>query len=235
MLAVFEADPKVPPGSRATPTKGLVDEETYDPKVSSWTVKIWWGKAGEIAEGRVDDASGVVTEAWTGPQVAWKMGRGYKGAFGGDKINDPWIWGAFCLVFLIGLADFRRPLSLRNLDLLMLLSPTASLWYFNHGNIFTAVPFFYPALAWVVVRGVWIGITGRGSPDASGVVGLDPDRRDRVSHRIPRRAQLAGLERDRRRLLGRDRRRADRARPGAVGQLPDRGKPEGLRAGRRRG
>ena len=177
MLAVFEADPKVARLARAAiPTKGLVDEETYDPKVSSWTVKIWWGKAGEIAEGRVDDASGVVTEAWTGPQVAWKMGRGYKGAFGGDKINDPWIWGAFCLVFLIGLADFRRPLSLRNLDLLMLLSPTASLWYFNHGNIFTAVPLFYPALAWVVVRGVWIGITGRGSRARPRVVGVDPAR-----------------------------------------------------------
>jgi hypothetical protein len=164
VLAVFEADPKVAAWLARYPTKGLVDEETYDSKSSSWTVKIWWGKAGEIAEGRVDDVSGVVTEAWTGPQVAWKMGRGYKGAFGGDKINNPWIWGAFCLVFLLGLADFRRPFSVRNLDLLMLLSPTASLWYFNHGNIFTAVPLFYPALAWVIVRGVWIGVTGRGSP-----------------------------------------------------------------------
>jgi hypothetical protein len=164
VLAAFKANPKVAAWLDRYPSKGLVDEETYDPKLASWTVKIWWGKAGEIAEGRVDDASGVVLEAWTGPQVAWKMGRGYKGAFGGDKINNPWIWGAFCLVFLIGLADFRRPLSVRNLDVLMLLSPTASLWYFNHGNIFTAVPLFYPLLAWVVVRGVWIGATGRGSP-----------------------------------------------------------------------
>lgn len=163
VLAVFKANPKVAAWLDRYPSKGLVDEETYDPKLSSWTVKIWWGKAGEIAEGRVDDASGVVLEAWTGPQVAWKMGRGYKGAFGGDKINNPWIWGAFCLVFLLGLADLRRPLSVRNLDLLMLLSPTVSLWYFNHGDVFTAVPLFYPALAWVVVRGVWIGATGHGS------------------------------------------------------------------------
>jgi hypothetical protein len=163
VLVLFEADPKVRAWLDRYPAKGLVDEETYSSTDSSWTVKIWWGKAGEIAEGRVDDASGVVLEAWTGPQVAWKMGRGYKGAFGGDKINDPWIWGAFCLAFLLGLADFRRPLSLRNLDLVMLLSPTASLWYFNHGDIFTAVPLFYPALAWVIARGVWIGVTGRGS------------------------------------------------------------------------
>jgi hypothetical protein len=163
VLVLFEADPKVRAWLDRYPAKGLVDEETYSSTDSSWTVKIWWGKAGEIAEGRVDDASGVVLEAWTGPQVAWKMGRGYKGAFGGDKINDPWIWGAFCLAFLLGLADFRRPFSLRNLDLVMLLSPTASLWYFNHGDIFTAVPLFYPALAWVIARGVWIGVTGRGS------------------------------------------------------------------------
>ena len=163
VLTAFEANPTVAAWLHRYPSKGRVDEETYDSKLLSWTVKIWWGKAGEIAEGRVDDASGVVLEAWTGPLVAWKMGRGYKGAFGGSKINNPWIWGAFCLVFLLGLADVRRPLSVRNLDLLMLLSPTASLWYFNHGDVFTAVPLFYPVLAWVIVRGVWIGATGRGS------------------------------------------------------------------------
>src|ERR671934_94353 len=64
---------------------------------------------------------------------------------------------------LLGLADLRRPLSMRNLDLVMLLSPTAALWFFNHGHIFAEVPCFYPALVWVIVRGVWIGFTGRGS------------------------------------------------------------------------
>ncbi len=162
-LVLFEANRKVAAWLSRYPAKGLVDEETYDSQLASWTVKIWWDKAGEIAEGRVDDASGVVIEAWTGPQVAWKMGRGYSGAFGGAWINKPWLWGVFCAIFLLGLADLRRPLSLRNLDLVMLLSPSASLWYFNHGDIFTAVPLFYPALAWIVLRGVWIGATGRGS------------------------------------------------------------------------
>jgi hypothetical protein len=163
VLQSFERSPKVADWLARYPKKGLVDEETYDAETRAWTVKIWWGKAGEIAEGRVDDATGAVLEAWTGPQVAWKMGRGYQGAFGGTFINKPWLWAVFCLVFLIGLGDLRRPLSLRNLDLLMLLSPTASLWFFNHGDVFTAVPLFYPALAWVIVRGVWIGATGRGS------------------------------------------------------------------------
>jgi hypothetical protein len=163
VLHAFERHSKVADWLARYPKTGLVDEETFDSKTTSWTVKIWWGKAGEIAEGRVDDASGVVLEAWTGPQVAWKMGRGYEGAFGGKWINNPWLWAGFCAVFLIGLADLRRPLSLRNLDLLVLLSPTASLWFFNHGDIFTAVPLIYPALVWVVLRGIWIGATGRGS------------------------------------------------------------------------
>jgi hypothetical protein len=162
-LAIFRRDPKVAAWLNRYPAKGFSYEETYDGKTASWTVKIWWGAAGEVAEGTVDDAAAVVLEAWTGPQVAWKMARGYKGAFGGVKINSPWVWGAFCLVFLLGLGDLRRPFSIRNLDLLMLLSPTASLWFFNHGDVFTAVPLFYPALVWVVLRGVWIGVTGRGS------------------------------------------------------------------------
>jgi hypothetical protein len=155
--------PKVADWLARYPLSDRVDEETFDGKTASWTVKIWQGKAGEIVEARVDDASGVVTEAWTGPQVAWKMGRGSPGAFGGTKINTPWLWGIFCLVFFVGLADFRKLVSLRNADLLMLLSPTASLWFFNHGDVFTAVPLFYPALVWVVARGIAIGITGRGS------------------------------------------------------------------------
>ncbi len=163
-LRIFESYPKVRAWLDRYPKTGLVDEEDYSSTDRSWTVKIWWGAAGEIAQGRVEDATGVVLEAWTGPQVAWGMARGSPGAFGGTTINDPWVWGAFVVVFLIGLADWRRPLSLRNLDLLFLLSPTASLWFFNHGDIFTADPLFYPALVWVVLRGARIGATGRGTP-----------------------------------------------------------------------
>jgi hypothetical protein len=89
------------------------------------------------------------------------MARGYDGAFGGRKINSVSVWLAFCIVFLLGLADFRRPLSVRNLDLLVLLSFSASLWYFNHGDIFTSVPLAYPPLAYLLGRCVWIGWHGR--------------------------------------------------------------------------
>jgi hypothetical protein len=160
-LAIVERDPKVRSWLARYPTTGRVDEEDYDAKTAQWTVKIWRDPAGEIVQATVDDATGTVLTAYTGPQVAWGMARGIGGAFGGDKINNPWIWGAFCLIFLVGLADFRRPLSMRNLDLVMLLTPTASLYYFNHGHVFASVPLFYPALLWVVLRGIYIGVTGR--------------------------------------------------------------------------
>ena len=165
-LQAFESYPKVADWLSRYPRKGRSHEVTYDAKSGEWTVKIWWGAAGEIAQGTVVDATDAVSEAWTGPQVAWGMARGSPGAFGGTAINNPWIWGAFCAVFLLGLGDWRRPFSLRNLDLLFLLSPTASLWYFNHGDVFTAVPLFYPLLIWVVLRGTWIGVRNRGTPGA---------------------------------------------------------------------
>jgi hypothetical protein len=173
--ALFLADEKVADWLDRYPTKGRVTDATYesDPAKCSpgavgecWTVNVWWKKndkidAGEIATGKVDDQSGRVTEAWTGPQVAWRMARGYEGAFGGKKINSTPIWLAFSAAFLLGLFDFRRLFSLRNLDLLVLLSFTASLWYFNHGNVFTSVPLAYPPLVYLLARCVWIGATGR--------------------------------------------------------------------------
>jgi hypothetical protein len=102
-----------------------------------------------------------VTEAWTGPQVAWKMARGYDGAFGGREINSLPVWLGFCALFLLGLGDLRRPLSLRNLDLLVLLSFSVSLWFFNRGEIFTSVPLAYPPLLYLLGRMVWSAWRGR--------------------------------------------------------------------------
>ena len=172
--AIFLANDKVADWVARYPKKGRVTDATYesdaakctDAQTGCWTVHVWWSKnkqvdAGEIAQGKVDDASARVTEAWTGPQVAWKMARGYDGAFGGKKINSLPVWLAFCAAFLLGLADFRRPLSLRNLDLLALLSFSVSLWFFNDGNIFTSVPLAYPPLVYLLARCVWIGVRGR--------------------------------------------------------------------------
>jgi len=144
---------RYPPAPRIQTTASYSD--------GSWTVQVFYPPAGEIATGKVFDLTGEVTEAWTGPQVAWKMARGTPGAFGGRKINSYSIWLAFSAVFLIGLVDWRRPFSLRTVDLLALLSFSVSLWFFNRGNVFAAMPIVYPGFAWLVARLLWVGVTDR--------------------------------------------------------------------------
>jgi hypothetical protein len=112
----------------------------------------------------VEDTSGRVAEAWTGPQVAWKMARGREGAFGGKTLLRPYVWLAFCLIFLVGLADLRRPLSVGNVDLAALLAFSVSLVFFDRGEIFRSVPLVYPVLAYLLARGLWVGSGRRGRP-----------------------------------------------------------------------
>lgn len=126
-----------------------------------WVVKAWSGDAGQIVLGKVDDSTGEVREAWTGPQVAWSMARGGTGAFGGKTINGTWLWLGLCGVFLLGLADLRRLRSLRNLDLLVLLSFSISLRAFNEGEIFWSAPLAYPPLVYLLVRCSWIATSDR--------------------------------------------------------------------------
>jgi hypothetical protein len=156
--ALFLADPKVAAWLKRYPPHPTT-QSTW--KAGVWTVNVWSGQAGEIATGTLDDATGVVTQAYTGPQVAWGMARGVPGAFGGTKINSYPVWLGFCAVFLLGLVDWRRLFSLRNLDLVMLLSFSVSLWYFNRGHVFAAMTCAYPGLFYVAGRNVWIGVRDR--------------------------------------------------------------------------
>jgi hypothetical protein len=166
--AVFLAEEKVADWLERYPEDDRVTDATFDKKRRDWEVGVWSGDAGQIATGRVDDSSGRVTEAWTGPQVAWKMARGGEGAFGGRQINSLPIWLGFCVIFLLGLADLRRPFSLRNLDLLVLLSFSVSLWFFNQGDVFTSVSLAYPPMLYLLARMVWAA--WRGGPGASRAV-----------------------------------------------------------------
>jgi hypothetical protein len=130
-------------------------------------VKAWSGEAGQVAQAVVEDRIGRVSETRTGPQVAWGMARGREGAFGGKTLLKPSVWLAFCAVFLLGLANLRRPLSMRNLDLLLLLGFTVSLAFFDRGEIFRSVPLVYPVLAYLLGRGLWIGFGRGGAPLSS--------------------------------------------------------------------
>jgi hypothetical protein len=134
---------------------------SYNPTFHTWTVHVNAGKQyGEIAQVEIDDRTGKVLHAWTGPQVAWTMARGYKGWFG-RKLNDTRLWLAFCAVFLVALVDWRRIWTLRTLDLVALLSFSVSLWYFERGLVFWAVPLQYPPMIYLIARLVWIGLRAR--------------------------------------------------------------------------
>src|SRR5271166_1117722 len=105
----------------------------------------------EIGQVIIDDLSGKVVEQWTGFQVAWTMARGYPGAFG-RHVNALYVWLPLCVLFILPFFNFRRPFSLLHLDLLVLLSFSVSLAFFNHGHIYASVPLVYPPLLYLLAR-----------------------------------------------------------------------------------
>ena len=68
---------------------------------------------------------------------------------------------------MIGLADFRRPLSVRNLDVLAVLSFSIHVWYFNEGRVFASAIAAAVSLAYLIGRAAWMGCTNRASPAAT--------------------------------------------------------------------
>ncbi len=105
----------------------------------------------EIGQVTIDDATGRVIEQWTGFQVPWTMARGYPGAFG-RHVNALYIWLPLCFLFFVPFFDFRRPFSLLHLDLLVLLSFSVSLAFFNNAHIYASVPLAYPPLLYLLAR-----------------------------------------------------------------------------------
>jgi hypothetical protein len=159
----FLAYPKVARWLDRYPPRPQTDA-TFDRPTRTWTVHVWSGQAGEVATGVVSDATGTVTEAWAGPQVAWKMARGRPGAFGGKLLTSWPVWLSLSALFLIGLVDVRRPLTLRTLDLLVLLSFGISLVFFNRGEVLQSAALATPPLFYLAVRTAWIGFRSRSRP-----------------------------------------------------------------------
>lgn len=116
-----------------------------------WQVSYFSRKGKEIVQVYIADASGRVLEQWTGFQVAWTMARGYPGAFG-RHVNALYVWLPLCVLFFVGLCDWRRPFSLLHLDLLALLFGSVSLAFFNHAHIYASVPLAYPPLLYLLIR-----------------------------------------------------------------------------------
>ena len=110
-VRAFLAKKKVADWVGRYPKRNLATQGTYEKVYRVWTVHVWSGPAGEIARGRVDDLTGIVTEAWTGPQVAWTMARGGRRRIRRQADQPPrGLARRSALVFLLGLADLRRPL-----------------------------------------------------------------------------------------------------------------------------
>jgi hypothetical protein len=135
-----------------TPSTSMVD--------GNWEVG-YFAHGKEVALVIVDPTTGLVRESWTGYQVAWKMARGYSGAFG-HKLDAPYVFLPLCALFLVGLLDWRHLRRVANLDLLVLLGFGISHIWFNRGEIGVSVPLQYPPLLYLLARALWIGFRGRG-------------------------------------------------------------------------
>jgi hypothetical protein len=125
-----------------------------------WTVRFDAGDGSEVAEARVYDTSMSVIGVRTGPQVDWQLARGEPDSYG-KLVNRWWVFLPLCFLFLGGLIDWRRPLSLRTLDLLVLLSFGISLIWFVRGDVFWSTPLVYPPLVYLLARMLGVGFSHR--------------------------------------------------------------------------
>ena len=122
-----------------------------------WTISYYSG-SNEIAEARVSDTLMALQGVRTGPQVGWMLARGLPGSYG-RLVNRWWLFLPLCAIFMAGLMNWRRPISLRTLDLLVLISFGVSLIFFDHANLFWATPLVYPPMIYLIVRGVQVGFS----------------------------------------------------------------------------
>jgi hypothetical protein len=125
-----------------------------------WQVSYFSKPGKEIGQVIIADYTGHVLEQWTGFQIAWSMARGYPGAFG-RHVNALYVWIPMCLLFFLPFFDWRKPLRMLHLDLLVLLSLSVSLAFFNHGHIYASTPLVYPPLVYLLLRMLWVARIGR--------------------------------------------------------------------------
>jgi hypothetical protein len=168
-------EPPAPPVSREAAIAAAEEDDTYRETLSEhpglrpsatrndttgdWEVGGYIGDE-QLVQVVVDDRSGEVEEAWTGYQVAWRMARGYAGAFG-RTLNAPYVWLPLCAIFFLGLLDWRRPFRIVHLDLLVIVAGFGlSHYFFNRGEIGLSVPLAYPPLLYLLGRALWLGFRG---------------------------------------------------------------------------
>jgi peptidase YpeB-like protein len=157
-IEIAKHDPKAVAAAKDHPD--LSPSASRNDSTGLWEVGFFTG-GDEVAQVVIDPNNGDVRESWTGYQVAWRMARGYPGAFG-RMINAPYIWLPLCAIFFFGLFDWRRPLRLAHLDLLVLVAGFGlSHYFFNDGNIGLSVPLAYPPLLYLLGRALSLGFRRR--------------------------------------------------------------------------
>ncbi|HEU4979632.1 MAG TPA: hypothetical protein VFT14_00340 [Solirubrobacterales bacterium] len=153
-IAIAKEDPKAIEAFREHPE--LRPSATRNESSGDWEVG-FFAESEQLVQVVVDDVSGAILESWSGHQVAWKMARGYPGAFG-RAVNSPWVWLPLSVIFIAGLFDWRRPLRLAHLDLLVIVGGFGlSHYFFNRGEIGMSVPLAYPPLLYLIGRALWMG------------------------------------------------------------------------------
>jgi hypothetical protein len=162
-INVAKRDPKIRAELRKHPR---LNPAAYTESGERWQVSFFQGSK-EMAQATVQDRFGAVTESWTGYQVAWRMARGYPGAFG-RGFNSIYVWLPLGLLFLAPFIDPRRPFRLLHLDLLVLVGFVVSHLFFEQGNIGVSVPLVYPVLAYIFVRMLVAGFRQKRARPPSG-------------------------------------------------------------------
>jgi hypothetical protein len=153
-IEIAKTDPNAIAAAKAHPN--LTPSASRNQSTGLWEVGFFTGD-NEVVQVVIDPVGGNILESWTGYQVAWRMARGYPGAFG-RMINAPYIWLPLCAIFVLGLLDWRRPFRLAHLDLLVLVAGFGlSHYFFNKGNIGVSVPLAYPPLLYLLGRALWLG------------------------------------------------------------------------------
>jgi hypothetical protein len=138
---------------------GLRPSATRNESTGDWEIG-FYADGEELVQVVVDDQSGELEESWTGYQVAWRMARGYPGAFG-RTLNAPYVWLPLCAIFVLGLLDWRRPFRIAHLDLLVIVAGFGlSHYFFNRGEIGVSVPLAYPPLLYLLGRALWVAYRG---------------------------------------------------------------------------
>jgi hypothetical protein len=156
-LRLSDRDPAVAAEREA---RGELEASVSVDSPQRWEVGYYEGDE-KVALVVIDAVGGGVIEAWTGDAVIWPMARGREGQFG-HLLNAPWVWLPLSALFLLALVDWRRPLRIVHLDLLVLLSFGISLALFNAPRIDLSVPLAYPPLLYLLGRMLWIGFRGAG-------------------------------------------------------------------------